>query len=229
MNKRLTVLIAILFIAVAVLGGLYISGNLKAGKNEPDETAASAQDESETAKVTDEETQAQLTSESAYDTEEGAERLEFVNMPEEYWFSSGVGGWSTLLTIKADGSFVCSFSDRDYKTIYYSVAEGSFSAPMNNDNGTCRIKIEEMKVTNDKSKFAYYDEEAEYIETGCPYGFENTDVFIVYKPGTPLSLIPEDSRFWLHLDEDVYELPEGCYALYNPSEGYIFIGYPEAE
>jgi hypothetical protein len=229
MNKGLTILVAILFIAVAVLGGLYVSANIKV-KNAVSQAA-------QTQEASSEKAQAQETTEKADETPEADESaaaqddssrdtadLDFAAMPREYWFSAGAGGWSTLLKINDDGSFLCTFSDRDYKTIYYSVAEGRFSKPMKNDNDSYRIKIEEMTITNDTDKFNYYDEEAEYIESDIPYGINNTDVFIIYAPGTLLTQLPEDSRFWLHLDSEAEELPEGFYALYNPSEGYIFAG-----
>ena len=52
---------------------------------------------------------------------------------------------------------------------------------------------------------------------------ENTDEFILYLPGTPLSYLSEYIQSWIRVDPSSGALPEDMYLFYNPGEGITFI------
>ena len=68
------------------------------------------------------------------------------------------------------------------------------------------------------------------IDNSVPYGFEEADEFMIYVPGCPLDIIPEDFFFWtvtyVNKDEDK-AMPEGIYGIYNVGGMCSFIGKKE--
>lgn len=148
--------------------------------------------------------------------------LQISDLPTEFVFSSGAGGWDTTLTLHEDGTFDGIYHDSDYLELYYSTFNGKFGQPQKTGDHTYRVKIEVFRVTNDQDK-VFYDETVQYIPAE-PYGLENTSgELILYTPGTPFSVMPEDCRSWLlFLENDT--LAEGEYVLYNAQEGYAFFG-----
>ena len=147
--------------------------------------------------------------------------IRFSDLPTEFVFSSGAGGWATTLTLRADGTFDGIYSDSDYMELYYSTFDGKLGQPRKTGEHTYLVKIEEFHVTNDQDK-VFYEEGVEYIPSD-PYGLENTNELTLYTPGTPLSEMPEECRSWLMFYEDSV-LADGDYVLYNAQEGDAFFG-----
>ncbi len=157
------------------------------------------------------------------------ESLSFADMPESFCLSSGAGGWSTDLTLDAEGYFYGSYYDSDMGdtgegypggTVYYCDFEGWFSQPERIDEYTWSTWVEEL----------YYDEPGEpYIEDdirwvpSTPYGLEYVKDILIYLPGSRVADLPEEFMFWDYNDYDSEEL--SCWGLYNVDEQLGFIGY----
>lgn len=153
--------------------------------------------------------------------------LRLADLPTEFYFSSGVGGWGTALNIRPNGTFDGVYSDRDYMEIYYSTFEGAFAPPKRTGEYTYSVRIKELRVTNDPEKVkSDEDGDVRYIPSE-PYGLDNDPKeLILYVPGTPLSQIPEECLSWLlFLQDDDTVLPENWYLLCNEQEGETFCGH----
>ena len=149
--------------------------------------------------------------------------IQISDLPMEFVFSSGAGGWDTTLTIRPDGTFDGIYHDSDYMQLYYSTFNGKLGQPKKTGEHTYLVKIEEFHVTNDQDK-VFYDDSVEYIPSD-PYGLENTNELILYTPGMPISDMPEDCQSWLMFyEKENSVLADGDYVLYNAQEGDAFIG-----
>ena len=76
----------------------------------------------------------------------------------EFYFSSGAGGWRTVLYIHDDGSFEGEFSDSDMGsngndypngTVYYSEFSGAFTEPEPVDTYTWRFQIDHLEYAHE--------------------------------------------------------------------------------
>lgn len=145
----------------------------------------------------------------------------------EFWFGSGAGGWSTVLTIKEDGSFFGEYADsemgsfgEDYPngTVYQCMFNGRFTEPVKVNDYTYSMRIAEISYENevdteesrDGLKYVYCE----------PYGLSDAENILIYLPGTPTEEIPEECLGWLtgsgSFSADEKELP--FYALNNESQ-----------
>ena len=138
---------------------------------------------------------------------QGAEEWDFSYEDVEneiFWFSSGVGGWSTHLFIGSEGDFWGSYHDSDmgstgegypYGTRYESDFRGSFGEAEKIDDYTYRLPVSYLSTLK--------EEEEERIQGGIlkvysdPYGVEGTESFLLYLPGKPLEKLPEQYRGWV--------------------------------
>ncbi|MCI9436793.1 MAG: DUF1311 domain-containing protein [Lachnospiraceae bacterium] len=141
-----------------------------------------------------------------------------------FYFSSGVGAWSTELFINGDGSFEGNYHDadmgdtgEDYPNgiMYFSSFSGGFGEPEKIDDFTYKLKLAYLE----------FDEipETEEIMDGVrwiystAYGLDGGENFYLYLPGAPLSELPEEYLQWVgYHDSDSIsgtELP--FYGLYN--------------
>lgn len=156
----------------------------------------------------------------------------------QFTFSSGIGGWGTTLNIRTDGSFFGEYFDGEMGdwseehpngTVYQCNFNGVFAKPVKVNDYTYSLKIMDI----------YYEKEpkTEEIIDGTlysyttPYGLENTEELLLYKPGAPLADLPEGYRSWvgymeLHKTPDT-ELP--YWGLYNEAEQCGFSSYDLAE
>lgn len=90
---------------------------------------------------------------------EGDQGLTFGDLSDlEFFFASGAGGWSTVLYINKDGSFYGNYHDSDmgsmgegypHGTIYYCDFTGRFSAPVQVNDYTYSMQIEELTYARD--------------------------------------------------------------------------------
>lgn len=123
----------------------------------------------------------------------------------EWSFSSGVGAWSTDLKIFPDGSFTGEFHDSEmgdsadaypYGTVYFCSFKGQMRFVEQLDENACVIRVEKLEV--DAS-------EKEEIEDGIrflaaePYGVSEGDDMVLYRPGTPVSVLSEEMLLWAHV------------------------------
>lgn len=150
----------------------------------------------------------------------------FSEMPGNFVFSSGVGGWSTDIEISEDGSFVGQYHDSDMGatgegypngTLYICSFSGKFSNPEPTDKENIySLKLLELNI-DDEDKLGTEEivDEMLYVYTD-PYGLDDADEFFVYLPGVSMAELPEECRSWTYLDESIFrEVPVGYYILYN--------------
>ena len=147
--------------------------------------------------------------------------------PKTLYFSSGVGAWSTSLTLERDGTFTGVYLDTDIGsygegypngTRYICGFSGRFEAIEQVDPYCFVMTLAEL--TSD------YEEGKEWIEDGVrmvssvPYGIEEGTEFHLYRPETPIAGLSEQLLEWRQIGGD----PLGLFCLYNVTMGYAFFG-----
>ena len=156
----------------------------------------------------------------------------------EFYFSSGAGGWYTVLYIREDGSFDGHFQDSDMGvtgedypngTLYYSDFTGQFTEPEKVDDTTYRFRIETID---------YLRKGQEEIKNGIlycygdAYGLTEAEDLYMYLPGSEIAGLPEGYRSWAgYYDlENLQETKQPFYGLYNERAETGFTSYiPEPE
>ena len=126
----------------------------------------------------------------------------FTESAGDYYFSSGAGAWATQLTLHPDGSFEGSYRDTDagssgigyVATIYQSEFHGRFINPVETNSYSYRMELE-GDVIVDSGSGQYIDGRVLYVNTE-PYGIEEGHEFYLYKPGAPISELPESFVDW---------------------------------
>ena len=169
-----------------------------------------------------ESTQPESTQTAAEQPTDTSASLTFADLPSEFCFSSGVGGWSTILKVNPDGTFDGEYHDSDFGTLYYSTFNGKFAQPEPLNAHAYTVKIQSFNVTNDPNVFDW-EEDVEYVPSD-PYGMENAKEMILYLPGTSFSDIPQECMDWLNWYQDHTALPDNVYVLFNAADGDAFIG-----
>lgn len=161
------------------------------------------------------------------------ELFSFVDISNhEFYFSSGAGGWCTVMYVHEDGTFEGNYHDSDMGDIgegypngvmYYCDFNGKFTKPHRVNAYTYSIKIENINVE--------YEPGTEEIRDGIcyrysePYGLDSADEIYIYLPETPVEELPEGYKSWVY-----YGIPEesdslSFYGLYNVTPEYGFSGY----
>lgn len=151
----------------------------------------------------------------------------------EFYFSSGAGGWRTILHIEKDGSFSGEYSDSDMGstgegypngTYYVCSFQGKFTKPVKVDEYTYSVGIAGIE----------YDKEpgTEEIIDGVlycysePYGIESTNSLLFYLPGTPLHALPEEYLNWVRFEvSEAKDEKLSFYGIYNEKEQNGFSSY----
>lgn len=150
----------------------------------------------------------------------------------EFYFSSGAGGWRTVLHIQSDGTFEGVHSDSEMGvtgegfpngTYYICEFSGAFCEPAKINDYTYSFRLDSLVFNN--------HDDAEIIDgvryvNSTPYGVEGGEVFYLYLPGAPLSELPDAYLDWMlrtALDNTASTLP--FYGLYNVTEECGFSSY----
>ncbi|MBR0463051.1 MAG: hypothetical protein IJJ23_01520 [Clostridia bacterium] len=124
----------------------------------------------------------------------------------QWSFSSGAGGWSTDMQIEGDGAFSGTFHDSEMGDTGEDYPEGSlyvcaFSGRMtllgSADDYAWKVRVDELTV-EDEPGVETIEDGIRYI-TADPYGISAGDEMLLYRPGTPVDVLPEDMRMWAHL------------------------------
>ena len=153
----------------------------------------------------------------------------------QFTFSSGAGAWSTLLNVRADGSFSGIYYDSDMDIQYRCEFTGQFSQPVQVNDYTYSVEISQIEYANEVGA-----EEAKdgihYIYSE-PYGLSGAETLLIYPPGAPLSELPEYFVNWvasrilgpdgLPSLSDTTALP--FYGLYNEAQQQGFSSYDMVE
>lgn len=154
------------------------------------------------------------------------------SLPIDLEFASGVGAWSTDLTLEPDGSFSGVYHDSDMGdseesypdgTMYTCTFSGKFTDIKQLDDHSYSLTLDEL--TSD------YEQDKEWVEDGVryvssePYGVEQGKDFILYLPDTPTDGLNEEFLSWWpgQYQEDQSDTLD-FYGLYNVDMGYGFFG-----
>ena len=157
----------------------------------------------------------------------------FETMSGQFVFSSGAGGWGTVIDLNSDGSFSGEYHASEYGeqgegysngTTYISEFSGKFSQAEQTDNYIYSIELENFETATTPGD-VYYENDTKYV---CvePYGFNGSQEFLIYVPGIAIDELPENFIIWLQGFLDVANteiLP--YYGIYNADEGVCFIRY----
>lgn len=148
-----------------------------------------------------------------------------------WYFSSGVGGWGTEMTIYEDGSFTGDFHDSEmgemdeeaypYGTIYGCLFHGKLAVERQIDEYTWALRVEALALDEGQAPEAIEDG-IRYV-TSDPYGLVEGHEMLLYLPGTPVERLPEEFLMWAHYYEEAFTaLP--FYGLYDPINETGFTG-----
>lgn len=152
----------------------------------------------------------------------------------EFTFSSGAGGWRTVLYIHADGTFDGLYTDSEMGdigenypngTYYVSEFYGRFAAPVPVNDYTWRMEVSELNYNHS------FDEE---LKDGMRYvyaeanGLAGAKTMELYAPGAPLAELSESYCSWVGYYDltqiEETELP--FWGLYDPVAETGFASYP---
>ena len=209
----MTVRKGLLWTALALLLGSMAAG---CGKGAENSVEAPAEDPVEEERVEAEQPEAQAPEER--------QDFSFADVADrEFYFSSGAGGWYTVLHIQEDGSFDGHYQDSDMGdigegypngTIYYSEFSGSFTEPERVDDWTYRFQIEEINYplgSGDEIKDGIH-----YCYTTA-YGLDGAEDLYLYLPGKSTAELPEEYLSWISYYDPESAENEGLpfYGLYN--------------
>ncbi len=156
----------------------------------------------------------------------------FKTLPDSFSFSSGVGGWQTVIELNEDGTFTGEFYDyevvftgEDYPkgTVYICNFNGKFTDVNKIDDHTYSMRLDYINTSSTEGD-SYIEDGWKYIYSN-PYGFDNAEEFMIYLPGSSLDSLPKILISWLHLGASTPDtLPSDTYALYNVNSEYGFVG-----
>ena len=169
------------------------------------------------------------------DTEQADDGLTFDDLKNiQFVFSSGAGGWSTLLDIRPDGSFEGEYFDSDMGstgegypngTVYLCDFKGRFTEPEKIDEHTYAVKIASMEYKQEAGTREIKDSILyEYTDV---HGLDGADRILIHLPGTPLESLSEELRSWIgYYDLSAAEETElSFYVLDNEKEQLGFRGW----
>ena len=151
----------------------------------------------------------------------------------EWVFSSGVGGWSTELSIQPDGSFSGAYHDSemgdatdDYPdgTVYGCAFSGQMTLAEQLDENSWKIRIDSLSIDGELGQETI-DDGIRFV-TDEPYGISEGDEMRLFLPGTPVDILSEDMRVWAHLlDPDAMPSELEDWFLYSEQNDSGFVGY----
>jgi hypothetical protein len=168
---------------------------------EKTDTAAEAETSAETVTEPQEGQEPALSAEEA--TEESVTELP-MDGPLEMIFSSGAGGWGTVLTLNPDGSFTGEFSDSDMGsngedypkgTVYLCNFAGQFTDIKQVDDHTYSLTLADLTITTENQEEEWIEDDIRYV-AATPYGFEEGKDFLFYTPETPVEGLEEEFVWW---------------------------------
>lgn len=131
------------------------------------------------------------------------EEVSFADLEDIEFVTASAGAWSTLLYIKADGSFWGEYHDYDaIKEEYcpngmmaFCSFKGQFAPIEKVNDYTYKTNIVEINYDNEEGTQEIIDGIL-YTYTD-PYGFDGAEDILIYPPGTPLSELSEEFKGWI--------------------------------
>lgn len=169
------------------------------------------------------------------EVESGAQ-FSFSDVSElEFWFGSGVGAWSTVLTVDGDGSFEGEYHDFDmgdigedypYGVCYLSNFTGKFTEPVKINDYTYSVKLQDMELKEEPDTEEIIDG-IRYIYS-APHGLEDAKEVLFYLPGAPIQDLPTEYRNWMTGYGTFTDTQLPFYGLYNVNTGGGFSSYEKS-
>ena len=149
---------------------------------------------------------------------------------KELFFTSGVGGWATRLTLNSDGTFTGDFHDSEMGDITAAHPNGSYYTCKFSGKFTNIKKIDEYTYSLELSEmYTEVTPGKEWIEDGVlyrastPYGLDEGINYIFYTEGAPTYSMHEEFMNWYGMCIDFnYPAKLDRCGLYNISAGYGF-------
>ena len=150
---------------------------------------------------------------------------------KNFVFSSGSGGWGSSLSIGPNGTFSGDYHDSDMGstgpgypggTISESKVSGQFTRAHQVSPTLYEVDIENLQY--EKSVGSSEIKENRKYEYSEAHGISKNHRMAIYLPGTPISSMPEELRFYSYglIPEDSQTLP--VYVIQGDMEGF-FIEY----
>lgn len=155
-------------------------------------------------------------------------------VPDEFYFSSGAGGWGTDITLHDDGTFTGSYHDSDMGsdiehypggTMYVASFNGKFTDFQKVDDYTWTMRLESLNYDNAPGQD--WEENGVHNIASEAYGIAGGDQFYLYLQGHPTSTLPEEYLNWAKMYMNAYDnLPSTLtvYGIYNVAEQAGFGG-----
>ncbi len=153
----------------------------------------------------------------------------------QFEFASGAGGWSTELTVDADGSFTGLYHDSEMGetgdgypdgTVYVCNFSGTFAAPEQVDEYTYKTKIESITSEKEDGTEELADDMRYVYST--PYGLQDAEDIYIYTPGAVIADLPEGYQSWIQFASDG-ETTLSYYGIYNEKGDAGFYSYDYSE
>ena len=164
---------------------------------------------------------------------EGAEVVLPFSGTKELAFSSGAGGWATILELEKDGTFRGDFHDSEmgvsgegYVASYYTCKfTGRFENIRKINDYTYKMTLAGYETEEPEGK-EWIEDEVRYIAWG-PYGIEDGKEFIFYTPAFPILEADDEFLSWWPFNfspEKKNAETISMYAVYNVNTGEAFFG-----
>lgn len=160
----------------------------------------------------------------------------------DFWFTSGAGGWRTVMTINEDGTFSGKFTDSDMGDSGTDYPKGSmkiseFTGRLDNVQ-----KVSATAYTMTVSQLDYDPANVTTIVDGVreitaePYGIGLNDAITIYLPGQEVDRNDATYRMWLgtggpygdttaFIQNEKFTLP----TLFDTTQHYAWIVYPASQ
>ena len=151
----------------------------------------------------------------------------FKQLPQEFVFTSGAGGWATVFNLNPDGTFTGQYHDSEgISTVFICKFEGKFTIPQKINEYMYSMNLEYLNIEGTPGD-KYYENGIHYIYSE-PYGFDDANEFYIYLPGCPLKETSEEFISWSFINAEIREtIPIGIYGIYNVSGKEGFTGHTE--
>lgn len=155
----------------------------------------------------------------------------FARLPFQFYCGSSAGAWGETidLMVNSNGSFLGHYTDAEsldsdedgYSMIVrQSDFSGWFAQPVQLDAHIYATSVERLMLEWDGEDEIINDILYHYVE---PCGLSESAEILIYTPGTPIEDVAEEIVRISSLDQERREvLPEGCYGIYNATDGYGF-------
>ena len=150
----------------------------------------------------------------------------------EWSFLSGVGGWSTDMRIRADGSFTGEFHDSEMGetgegypdgSLFFCSFAGRMSVVEQLSENSWKIRVDQLEKEPAQESI---EDGIRYVPADI-YGLSEGDEMILYAPGTPVSILSEEMQLWAHvIDQETPPTELESWFLMSEKNDSGFVSYP---